>query len=50
VVKDFSVICGAFLIGASAGGYAFQSFGNRALWCDIILLALVAIDVQPALL
>jgi uncharacterized membrane protein YoaK (UPF0700 family) len=31
VVRDFSVICGAFLAGATAGGYTTQMFGNRAL-------------------
>jgi uncharacterized membrane protein YoaK (UPF0700 family) len=31
VVKDFSVICAAFLLGATAGGYGAQTFGNRAL-------------------
>lgn len=46
VVKDFSVICGAFLAGASAGGYATQRFGNRALWCDVVLLGLVAIRLR----
>jgi len=49
VVKDFSVICTAFLVGAAAGGYATQTFGNRALWCDVILLVLIAIRVQSRL-
>jgi uncharacterized membrane protein YoaK (UPF0700 family) len=49
VVRDFSVICAAFLVGATAGGYAAQAFGNRALWCDIVLLVLVAISVQARL-
>ena len=49
VVRDFSVICTAFLAGATAGGYSAQVFGNRALWCDIILLGLVAIRVQARL-
>jgi uncharacterized membrane protein YoaK (UPF0700 family) len=48
VVRDFSVICAAFLLGATAGGYATQKFGNRALWCDVIVLGLVAIRVQTA--
>ena len=29
VVGDFSVICAAFLVGATAGGYSTQAFGNR---------------------
>jgi uncharacterized membrane protein YoaK (UPF0700 family) len=48
VVRDFSVICAAFLPGATAGGYATQKFGNRALWCDVIVLGLMAIRVQTA--
>jgi uncharacterized membrane protein YoaK (UPF0700 family) len=48
VVRDFSVICGAFLAGAAAGGYATQKFGNPALWCDIVLLGLVAIRLRAA--
>jgi uncharacterized membrane protein YoaK (UPF0700 family) len=47
VVGDFSIICAAFLLGAAAGGYATGRFGNRALWCDIVLLVLVAIRVRP---
>ena len=46
VVRDFSVICAAFFAGATGGGYAVQAFGNRALWCDIALLALVALRVR----
>lgn len=46
VAKDFSVICVLFLVGAAGGGYMFQVFGNRALWCEIALLTLVAIRVQ----
>jgi uncharacterized membrane protein YoaK (UPF0700 family) len=49
VVGDFSVICTAFLVGATAGGYSTQAFGNRALWCDIILLVLIAILVRSRL-
>ena len=49
VVRDFSAICAAFLAGATAGGYTFQTLGNRALWCDIFLLGLVAIRVQARL-
>jgi uncharacterized membrane protein YoaK (UPF0700 family) len=46
VVQEFSVICTAFLVGAAAGGYAAQRFGNRALWCDIMLLVLIR-DSRP---
>jgi uncharacterized membrane protein YoaK (UPF0700 family) len=46
VVRDFSVICAAFLAGATAGAYTVQTFGNRALWCDVILLVLVASRVR----
>jgi uncharacterized membrane protein YoaK (UPF0700 family) len=45
VVRDFSVICLAFFVGAVAGGYTVQKFGNRALWCDVVLLALVVVRV-----
>ena len=45
-VRDFSVIVGAFLLGAIAGGVATKEFGNRALWWDIGLLILVAVCVQ----
>jgi uncharacterized membrane protein YoaK (UPF0700 family) len=48
VVRDFSAICAAFLVGAAAGAFAFQTLGNRALWCEIFLLGLVAIRVRPA--
>ncbi len=46
IVKDFSVICTAFLLGATSGGYATKTFGNRALWCDIVLFVLIAILVE----
>jgi len=46
VVRDFSVICTAFLAGATAGASTVQAFGNRALWCDVIVLVLVAIRVR----
>jgi len=46
IVKGFSVICAAFLAGAMAGAYTVQRFGNRALWCDVVLLALIASRVQ----
>lgn len=45
-VRDFSTICLAFLVGATAGGYGAQAFGNLVLWCDAILLILIAIRVQ----
>jgi uncharacterized membrane protein YoaK (UPF0700 family) len=45
-VRDFSVICVAFLLGAIAGGYTAPAFGNRALWCDIALLVLVTLAVK----
>jgi uncharacterized membrane protein YoaK (UPF0700 family) len=47
VVRDFSVICSAFLLGATAGGYTTSEFGNRALWCDIVILSFVAIRIRP---
>ena len=46
VMRDFSVIVAAFLLGAIAGGATTKAFGNRALWCDIGLLVLVAIEVD----
>ena len=46
VVRDFSAIVTAFLLGAIGGGVATKSLGNRALWWDIGLLALVAIGIQ----
>ncbi len=49
VIKDFSAICSAFLLGAAAGGFATHEFGNRALWCDIVFLILVAIQVRNRL-
>jgi uncharacterized membrane protein YoaK (UPF0700 family) len=47
VVRDFSLICGAFLVGAIAGANAVGRFGNRALWFDIALLLFVAALVWP---
>ncbi len=41
------MICILFLLGATAGGFAAAQFGNRALWFDIVLLALVAIRIRP---
>lgn len=49
VIKDFSAICCAFLLGAAAGGFGTHEFGNKALWCDIVLLILVAIQVRKRL-
>jgi uncharacterized membrane protein YoaK (UPF0700 family) len=49
VMKDFSTICAAFLVGAAAGGYGAQAFGNRALWCDVTLLILISIRVHLSL-
>lgn len=49
VVKDFSSICAAFLVGAAAGGYTTRLFGNRALWCDVLLLVLIAIFIRSRL-
>jgi uncharacterized membrane protein YoaK (UPF0700 family) len=49
VVRDFSWICIAFLAGATAGGYATQTVGNAALWCDIFLLVLIATGVRSRL-
>jgi uncharacterized membrane protein YoaK (UPF0700 family) len=46
VMKDFSVICLAFLLGATTGGYATHAFGNRALWCDMALFLLIAVLVE----
>jgi uncharacterized membrane protein YoaK (UPF0700 family) len=49
VVRNFAAICAAFLVGAAAGGYAADRFGNRALWCEVIVLVLIAIRVQSRL-
>jgi uncharacterized membrane protein YoaK (UPF0700 family) len=49
MVRDFSLICAAFLVGAAIGGYTTRAFGNRALWCDIFLLVLIAASVQSRL-
>jgi uncharacterized membrane protein YoaK (UPF0700 family) len=47
IVMDFSIICIAFLVGATAGGYATGRIGNRALWIEFAALAMVAIRVRP---
>jgi len=49
VVSDFSVVVMAFLLGALAGAAATRTFGNRALWFAIGLLALVEIVLQTGL-
>jgi len=46
IVRDFAVICTAFLAGAIGGGYTADAFGNRALWCCAVLLALATLRVQ----
>ena len=46
VVRDFSVIVTAFLLGAIAGGGATKVLGRQALWCDIGLLLVVAARVR----
>ena len=46
IFRDFSTICTAFLFGATGGGYATRAFGNRALWCDIVVFVLITILVQ----
>ena len=35
VVRDFSVICAAFLLDATRGSYATHAFGNQALWSGL---------------
>jgi len=49
VVRDFSIICAAFLAGAVAGAYTVLAFGNRALWCDVVVLVLVTTCVRSRL-
>jgi uncharacterized membrane protein YoaK (UPF0700 family) len=49
VVKDFSVICVAFLLGAIAGAIATRNFDNRALWLDVMLLLAIANLILPGL-
>lgn len=46
-VRDFSLLCGAFLAVAIAGANAVSRFGNRLLWFDIVLLLVVAVLVWP---
>jgi len=45
-VRDFSVIIGAFLLGAIAGGVATRNLGNRALWCAIGLLLVASVALR----
>lgn len=47
IIRDFSMICAAFLVGAVGGGYLTPKLGNRALWIDLALLLLVVIRVWP---
>jgi uncharacterized membrane protein YoaK (UPF0700 family) len=47
IVRDFSMICAAFFVGAVAGGYLTPRLGNRALWIDLALLLIVAYHVWP---
>jgi uncharacterized membrane protein YoaK (UPF0700 family) len=49
IVRDFSSICAAFLAGAAAGGFTTRLFGNRALWCDVLLLVVIAFLVRSRL-
>src|SRR5450755_41840 len=49
VVRDFSVLCGAFLLGAIVDGYSTQAFGNRTLWGDFALLLLVVLGMQTGI-
>lgn len=44
---DFGVICFAFFAGAAAGGVATMRLGNRGLWIDVLLLAIVVVRVRP---
>ncbi|HEY8997782.1 MAG TPA: YoaK family protein [Edaphobacter sp.] len=44
---DFAVICFCFFAGAACGGVATMKLGNRALWFDIALLAIVVARVYP---
>jgi len=49
VVVDFSVISGAFLLGAAAGAYGVNRFANHALLGIVFLLVIAAIRVRPKL-
>lgn len=42
VIKDFSIICLCFFLGVATGAVLTTHFGNRALWCDILLFAVIA--------
>ena len=46
VMRDFSVIIASFLCGAIGGGVTTKAFGNRALWFDIGLLAIVVLRIE----
>ena len=47
VVRDFSLICVAFLGGAMLGGFVTPRMGNRALWIEFVPLLIVAARVWP---
>jgi uncharacterized membrane protein YoaK (UPF0700 family) len=44
---DFGVICFSFFAGAAVGGVATMRLGNRALWIDVALLAIMVVRVRP---
>jgi uncharacterized membrane protein YoaK (UPF0700 family) len=46
IMRDFALICFLFFVGAAAGGAVTTHFGNRSLWFEIALLAVVAIRVR----
>jgi uncharacterized membrane protein YoaK (UPF0700 family) len=46
-IRDFTVICTVFLIGAAAGGFVVSRIGNKALWVDVFLLSIVLIRLWP---
>ncbi len=45
--NDFAVICLAFFLGATIGGFATSHFGNRALFFGDALLAALLIRLWP---
>jgi uncharacterized membrane protein YoaK (UPF0700 family) len=45
-VRDFSMICGLFFLGAIAGGFSTQHYGNKALWVDVMVLGGIAIHIR----
>jgi len=46
IVRNFAVIVTAFLAGGLAGAGTTKAFGNHALWCAILLLVLVEVQIQ----